>query len=288
MAGEPMKPATNVFAGRSNSSRGVAHCCSRASAQHRDAVAQRHRLGLVVRDVDRRGAEPRLERRDVGPHLHAQLRVEVGERLVHEEHARLAHDRAPHRHALALAAGELTGLALQVRRQLEHLGDLAHPLVALAALDLGHAQREADVVGHAQVRVERVVLEHHRDVAALGRVVADVAVADVDGAGVDLLEPGEHPQRRRLARARRADEHHQLAVADLQVERVQRRRVSAGVDPRRLLEPHLSHRSASRSGPWPARRARGAPAPAPRRRPPARPAPAAPRRRSAAPRWHGR
>ena len=31
MAGEPMKPATNMFAGRSYSTRGVSHCCSRPS-----------------------------------------------------------------------------------------------------------------------------------------------------------------------------------------------------------------------------------------------------------------
>ena len=92
-----------------------------------------------------------------------------------------------------------------------------------------------------EVRVERVVLEHHRDVAALRRVVADVALADVDRAGVDLLEPGEHPQRGRLAGARRADEHHQLAVGDLEVERVDRRLVVAGIGPRRLHVAHLSH-----------------------------------------------
>ena len=31
IAGEPTKPATNVLTGRSNSTRGVSHCCSRAS-----------------------------------------------------------------------------------------------------------------------------------------------------------------------------------------------------------------------------------------------------------------
>ena len=31
IAGEPMKPATNVFAGRSYSVRGASHCCSRPS-----------------------------------------------------------------------------------------------------------------------------------------------------------------------------------------------------------------------------------------------------------------
>ena len=71
-------------------------------------------------------AESRLQRGDVGAHLHAQLRVEVRERLVHQEDARLADDRAAHRDALALAARELRRLALEVVGQAEQLGDLAH------------------------------------------------------------------------------------------------------------------------------------------------------------------
>jgi hypothetical protein len=47
------------------------------------------------------------------PHLHAQLRVEVREQLVHQEGLRLTNDRAPHRHALTLPAGERARLALQ-------------------------------------------------------------------------------------------------------------------------------------------------------------------------------
>ena len=108
-------------------------------------------------------------------------------------------------------------------------------------------QREADVLRDGQVRVERVVLEHHRDVALLRRQEGDVALADQDRARVDLLEPGEHAQRGRLPGAGRTDEHHELAVRDVQVERVDRRRVRAGVDPRRLDEADVSHRPGSSS-----------------------------------------
>ena len=78
-----------------------------ARAQDRDAVAHGHRLDLVVRDVDRRHAEPLLQRLDLAAHVHAELGVEVRQRLVHEEHLRLANDRPAHRDALSLAAGEL-------------------------------------------------------------------------------------------------------------------------------------------------------------------------------------
>ncbi len=49
------------------------------------------------------------------------------------------------------------------------------------------------------MRVQRVVLEHHRDVAVLRAHTGDVAVADVDASLVGLLETGEHPQAGGLA-----------------------------------------------------------------------------------------
>ena len=59
--------------------------------------------------------------------LHAQGRVEVRERLVHQERGRLAHDRAPQRDALALAAGERLGLALEVVLEVERRRRVAEP-----------------------------------------------------------------------------------------------------------------------------------------------------------------
>lgn len=72
------------------------------------------------------------------------------------------------------------------------------------------------------MRVEGVVLEHHRDVPVLGLDVGDVAVTDQDAAGVDVLQAGEHPQRGGLTATGGADEHEKLAVGDVQVEFVHR------------------------------------------------------------------
>ena len=76
-----------------------------------DLVGHGHRLDLVVRDVDGGRAEPLVQLLDLGAHGDAQLGVEVRQRLVEEEHLRIAHDRAAHRDALALAAGELARIA---------------------------------------------------------------------------------------------------------------------------------------------------------------------------------
>ena len=98
-----------------------------AAAQDRDALAERHRLDLVVGDVDGRHAEPLVQPRELRPHRDAQLGVEVAQRLVHQERLRLAHDRAAHGHALALAAGELARLAVHHLVEAEDARHVVHP-----------------------------------------------------------------------------------------------------------------------------------------------------------------
>ena len=95
-----------------------------AILQHGDPVAHGEGLGLVVRDVDGRDAETALQRRDLGAGLHAQLGVEVRQRLVHEEHLGLTHDGAAHGDALTLTTGERLRLAAEVGLQVEQLGGL--------------------------------------------------------------------------------------------------------------------------------------------------------------------
>ena len=56
---------------------------------HGDAVGQRHRLGLIVGDVDHRRAGAPVERGELLLHRGAQMHVEIGERLV-EQHERRA------------------------------------------------------------------------------------------------------------------------------------------------------------------------------------------------------
>src|SRR5207249_749566 len=55
-----------------------------ARVHDRRTLPERHRLHLVVRDVDSRDAELRMEPGEVGADADTELRVEVRERLVHE------------------------------------------------------------------------------------------------------------------------------------------------------------------------------------------------------------
>src|SRR5690606_29838366 len=163
-----------------------------------DAVAEGHRLLLVVGDVDHGGAEPPLELGELDPHLDAQLGVEVREGLVEEEDVRLTHDRAAQRDTLPLAAGQFTGSPPEQRLDAEDLGCLEDARLPLAAFVAQVPQPEGEVLLDGHVRVEGVVLEDHRDVAGPGVEAGDVAVAYVDRAAGRALEASDHAQRRAL------------------------------------------------------------------------------------------
>ena len=95
--------------------------------EHADAVAHRQGLVLVVRDEDEGDAQLALQALELGLHLLAQLQVERAQRLVQQQHARLADQRACQRHALALAARKLRRLALGHLGQPHQLQQLAGP-----------------------------------------------------------------------------------------------------------------------------------------------------------------
>ena len=232
--GEPMNAATNRFGRVVEEVLRRVDLLQQAVAHHGDALAERHRLDLVMRHVDGRHAEALVQPRQLGAHRHAQLGVEVGERLVHQEGLRLAHHRAAHRDALALAAGEGAGLAVEQRLEAERGRHLVDALLAHGLRDLAQLEAEAEVVAHRHVRVERVVLEHHRDVALPRLHVGHVGVADRDRAVGDLLETRDHPQQRRLAAAGGPHQDHELAVGDIERDAVDRLD-AAGIRPWRPL-----------------------------------------------------
>ena len=166
---------------------------------------------------------------DLDAHLGAQLGVEVRQRLVEQEHLRIAHDAAAERDALLLAAGQLLRLALQQFVQAEHAGGAIDRRLDLGFRGLLVAQAEGEIVVDAHVLVERVVLEHHGDVAVARRQMVDHPVADADVAAGDVLEARDHAQRRRLAAAGRADQRHELLVGDLEID------VLDGVEQRAIM-----------------------------------------------------
>ncbi len=76
------------------------------------------------------------------------------------------------------------------------------------------------------MRIERVVLEDHRDVAVLRRHVVDEPLANEDVAARLLLEPGDHAKGGGLAATGGSHEDEELFVLDLQRQVIDREDIS--------------------------------------------------------------
>ena len=213
---------------------------------HGHPVAHGHRLDLVVGDVDGRDVQLVLDPRDLRTHLHAKLGVEVRQRFVHQERLGLADDRAPHRHPLPLTAGQRLRLALEQLLEPEDVRRLSDTPIDLLLRELPELEAERHVVVHGHVRIQRVVLEHHGDVAFLRRHGVDHPVTDGDRAATDALETRDHPERGRLAATGRPDQDDELTVLDVEVE-VGHGEGAVGVFLRHLIQHDLCHRTPSRS-----------------------------------------
>ena len=192
-----------------------------ALAHHHDPVGQRQCLRLVVRDVDEGGLHRLVQLLDFRAHRDAQRCVQVGQRLVHQEHLRLAHHRAAERHPLALATGQLVGPAVQQGNDLELAGRVAHPAIDFFLRMLSHPQAEGDVLVHALVGVQRVALKHHGHIALVRRRGVHDFVVEVQVALGDVFQPRDHVQGGRFAAARRPEQHQKLLVPDVQVQVLQ-------------------------------------------------------------------
>src|SRR5690606_8292056 len=92
---------------------------------HRDAVADRECLLLVVRDEHARQAGRSKQLDDLAAHVLARGDVQVAEWLVEQEQLRTLGDRTGDRNALLLAARQLAGIPRLERPDLELVEYLA-------------------------------------------------------------------------------------------------------------------------------------------------------------------
>ena len=97
----------------------------------------------------------------------AQRQIQRGERLVEKQQRGVGGQRAPQRHPLPLAAGELARVAPRQRLEPEARQDLGRARVPLGARPV--AKAEGDIAGHGEVREQREALE---DIARRGGAAA--------------------------------------------------------------------------------------------------------------------
>ena len=183
-----------------------------------DTVTEGHSLGLVVSNINERALDLVAQLNELGTHLVTKLGVQVGQWLVHQEDLGVTHDGAADSDTLALAARKRLGLTVEVLGNAQNLGSRANFAVDLVLGDLLELKRKRHVLVHRHIGVQSIALEHHGDVAVLGRHVVDALAVDEHIARGDVLQAGDHAHRRGLTAARGANEDDELLVVNGEVE----------------------------------------------------------------------
>ena len=211
-----------------------------APAEHDGhAIRHGHGFGLIVRDVENGRAQPPPEQDEFRAHVDAQLCVEVGQRFVHQESLWVPRDRASQSHPLPLPARKLSRLAIEKEPKTERFGNRDDDTIdvlsfgpagsreapeqrkTLGARQFAHDERNGQVLSDRHVRVERVGLENHRDVAILRRHAIDGPTVDPDLSRGRRFETRDDPQQRRFSASGRSQQTDELAVGDIERHPVQ-------------------------------------------------------------------
>src|SRR5438105_4885377 len=166
---------------------------------------QDRRLGLVI---------------DLEEELHdlpAGGRVEVAGGLVGDDEPRLVHEGPCDGDALLLAAGELTGILVELAGQSDGLQRLAAARLDDRAGLAEDAEREGHVLVNGQLGQKLEVLEDEADLAAVMRQAAPLHPAQLLAVDEDLplgrpLLPDQEPDQARLASAGWTDQEKEVPL----------------------------------------------------------------------------
>ena len=178
----------------------LAACRPGRSARH--SSRPRGRTGssprLVVGDEDRRDADPRLDLLQLEAHLVAPPGIEIGERLVEQQHVGVATSARPSATRCCWPP-ERSGAGRSCRPSSPRLCSIVMTLSRISAGGRRlRAEREGDVLEHVHVRPDGVGLEHHAHPPLVGRQV-DTPARPRSPAGRRRA-----PRRRRASRGRRS------------------------------------------------------------------------------------
>ena len=195
-----------------------------AHVHDRQPVAHLHGLGLIVRHIDERRFQPLMQADDLIAQFCPHFRVQVRQRLVEQEHDRLAHHRPPQRHALALATGQHARAAVEQIVDIEDLCRRLHAALDLLLRELHALERKRHVLIDRQMRIERKGLEDHRNVALHRLERAHVLAVKAERPLRRLFQPCDQTQKRAFSAAGRPQQHDEFVIGYRQVDLLERLR----------------------------------------------------------------
>ena len=186
-----------------------------------------HRLLDIVRHQqdggDRHAAlAPQVEQ--VGAQRLGGQHVERRERLVHQQHLGMHHQRAGEPDPLAHAARQLLRIGAFVAVEADQVDGGQRALVAFGRIDAQRLEADLDVLQHGQPGKQREGLEDHGDFGGRAR---HVAPADRHLAFAGRHQAGDDAQQRGLAAARAAEQRDDLVLAQPQADIVEDQQVLA-------------------------------------------------------------
>src|SRR4051794_13782236 len=184
-----------------------------STAHDADAVGQSEGLAEVVGHQHGGLGEAAFQLQELAVELQAGQGVEGAEGLVEQDQRRIGGEGAGEGDPLALASGELGGIAAALSRgepdQLQHL---ARPLLATVAVPAEETGDQLDVALDAPVGDQAAVLRHVADAATEGDGIEVRRGLSLDphGAGGGLDHPVEGAEKSGLPRAALAHQGHRL------------------------------------------------------------------------------
>ena len=151
-------------------------------------------------------------------HVFTQLLVEGAQRFVHQHQFGVKHERTGQGDTLLLATRQLRGVAFCEIGEFHHVQSAADFVLFVDAVHFADRKRKGQVLLNGHVREERVVLEHHADVALVRRKVVQRLVVQVNLAMGRRFEAGQHHQAGGFARPGRAQQGDKFAFFDIEVQ----------------------------------------------------------------------
>jgi hypothetical protein len=173
-------------------------------------VGERGDLGRLVRDIEDRQGEGRLDLQEMLEDSLLEGTVEAGKGLVEEQNLRCREQGPAEGDAAPLAAGKRRGASLEERGESEGLDDAILPERGFAR-DAA-ARSVTQIARDGKMREQRIVLRDvsdgalaWRDADSRGRVVEHAAGQD-DASPLRMPQARDDLEERRLAGARRAED----------------------------------------------------------------------------------
>src|SRR5581483_8396105 len=153
----------------------------------------------------------------------ADLGVHGTEGFIEEQDAGFGGEGAGDGDALALAAGKLVRATFFQAGQTEQFEQFGHARLDVGPFPFFDFEAQLDVLEHAHVFEQGVVLENETDVALLDGDVVDPFAADEDVAIGGNLKTGDHAENGGFATAAGTEQRHQFAFMDGEIYRIDRR-----------------------------------------------------------------